>query len=92
MKAAVNQRVFDAPAAGGFVLTDFREQLAELFQVGEEVACFEELGEIPEMVHFYLQQAKVREKMTVKARSRVLAEHTYRHRVTAMLEVMRRAL
>jgi spore maturation protein CgeB len=34
MKAAVNQRVFDAPAARGFVLTDFREQLAELFEWG----------------------------------------------------------
>jgi spore maturation protein CgeB len=92
MKAAVNQRVFDAPAAGGFVLTDFREQLAELFQVGEEVACFGNLGEIPDLVRFYLQHTSVREKMTVKARSRVLAEHTYRHRVAAMLEVMRRAL
>jgi spore maturation protein CgeB len=92
MKAAVNQRVFDAPAAGGFVLTDFREQLAELFKVGEEVACFGEVGEIPDLVRFYLHHADVREKMTAKARSRVLAEHTYRHRVAAMLEVMWRTL
>jgi spore maturation protein CgeB len=92
MKAAVNQRVFDAPAAGGFVLTDFREQLAELFEVGEEVACFGEPGEIGDLVRFYLQHPEVRETMTAKARSRVLAEHTYRHRVAAMLETMRRTL
>jgi spore maturation protein CgeB len=92
MKAAVNQRVFDAPAAGGFVLTDFREQLAELFEVGEEVACFGEPGEICDLVRFYLQHPKVRETMTIKARSRVLAEHTYRHRVAAMLDTMRRTL
>ena len=81
MKAAMNQRIFDAPAAGGFVLTDFREQLAELFGVGEEVACFREPGEIPELVRFYLKHPQVREKMAAKARQRVLAEHTYRHRV-----------
>ena len=81
MKAAVNQRIFDAPAAGGFVLTDFREQLAELFGVGEEVACFREPGEIPELVRFYLKHPQVREKMAAKARQLVLAEHTYRHRV-----------
>jgi spore maturation protein CgeB len=92
MKAAVNQRIFDAPAAGGFVLTDFREQLAELFEVGEEVACFGEPGEIPDLVRFYLRQPQLREKMTTKARRRVLAEHTYRHRVTVMLETMRRSL
>jgi spore maturation protein CgeB len=92
MKAAVNQRVFDAPAAGGFLLTDFREQLAELFKVGEEVVCFREPGEIPELVRFYLKNPKVRRKVTAKARRRVLAEHTYRHRVAAMLETMRRTL
>jgi spore maturation protein CgeB len=92
MKTAVNQRVFDAPAAGGFLLTDFREQLAELFKVGDEVACFEEPGEIPELVHFYLRHTEVREKMTAKARDRVLTNHTYRHRVAAMLDTMRRTL
>jgi spore maturation protein CgeB len=92
MKAAVNQRVFDAPAAGGFVLTDFREQLAELFEVGEEVACFGEPGEIGDLVRFYLKHPEVRKTMTAKARRRVLAEHTYRHRVAAMLDTMRRTL
>jgi spore maturation protein CgeB len=92
MKAAVNQRVFDAPAAGGFVLTDFREQLAELFEVGEEVACFGEPGEIPDLVRYYLTHPEVRKTMAAKARSRVLAEHTYRQRVAAMLDIMRRTL
>ncbi len=92
MKAAVNQRVFDAPAAGGFVLTDFREQLAELFEVGDEMACFGEPGEIGDLVLYYLQHPEVRKRMTAKARSRVLAEHTYRHRVAAMLDTMRRTL
>ncbi len=92
MKAAVNQRIFDVPAAGGFLLTDFREQLAELFKVGDEVACFEEPGEIPELVSFYLRHPEVRKKMTAKARDRVLTEHTYRHRVAAMLDTMRRTL
>jgi spore maturation protein CgeB len=92
MKAAVNQRVFDAPAAGGFLLTDFREQLAELFHIKEEVACFTDPGEIPDLVRFYLGQSSLRRQMTAKARRRVLAEHTYRHRLAAMLETMRRTL
>ncbi len=92
MKAAVNQRIFDAPAAGGFVLTDFREQLAELFKVGEEVVVFREPEEIPDLVRFYLKNPKLRAKITARARRRVLSEHTYRHRVAAMLAAMRRTL
>ena len=32
MKGAVNQRIFDGPAAGGFVLTDWRPQMEALFE------------------------------------------------------------
>ena len=92
MKAAVNQRVFDVPAAGGFLITDFREQLAELFNLGEEVACFQEAGEISELVRFYLKNPVVRKKITAKARDRVLSEHTYRHRVAAIVSTLRREL
>ena len=40
MAGAVTQRVFDVPAAGGFVITDSRRQLEQLFDVGEEVVGY----------------------------------------------------
>jgi spore maturation protein CgeB len=92
MKAAVNQRVFDVPASGGFLLTDFREQLSELFHLEKEVAYFREPGEISQLARYYLAHPEVRQKMAARARSRVLQEHTYRHRVAAMLDTMRRTL
>lgn len=92
MKAAVNQRVFDVPAAGGFLLTDFREQLAEVLEPGQEVICYRQPEEIPELVRFYLRHPAERRRLAQAARKRVLAEHTYRHRVQTMLAHLRRAL
>lgn len=92
MKTAVNQRVFDAPAAGGFLLTDFREQLAELLVVGQEVVCYRDPAEIPDLVRFYLKHPSERARVVQKARDRILAEHTYRHRVKTMLDLLRRRL
>jgi len=37
MKYAVNQRVFDVPACQKFILTDYQEQLEEIFDVGKDV-------------------------------------------------------
>jgi len=91
MKAAVNQRVFDAPAAGGFLLTDFREQAAELFHLGEEMVCYREPGEIPDLVRFYLKHEELRRRITARARARILAEHTYVHRLQQMVAILRRA-
>ncbi len=89
MKAAVNQRVFDVPAAGGFLLTDFREQLTEVLEVGREVVCYRHPEEIPDLVRFYLAHPEERRRLTQAARQRVLKEHTYVHRLQSMLALMR---
>lgn len=91
MKAAVNQRVFDVPAAGGFLLTDFREQLAEVLEPGREVICYRQPEEIPELVRYYLRRPAARRRLVQAARERVLREHTYLHRVQTMLAHLRRA-
>lgn len=90
MKTAVNQRVFDVPAAGGFLLTDYKAQLPELLEVGKEVISYRDPGEIPELVRFYLKHSRAREEVIARGRARILAEHTYVHRLTAMLETIRR--
>lgn len=88
MKGAVNQRVFDIPACGGFVLTDRREQLHLAFDP-DETACYDEPGQIPDLVRHYLAHPAERRRITDKARRRILAEHAYRHRLTALVAAMR---
>ena len=88
MKGAVNQRVFDAPAAGAFVLTDWREQMAGLFEP-HEMACYREPDEILDLARHYLAHPKERRRITAAARKRVLACHTWRHRLQTLLERMR---
>jgi spore maturation protein CgeB len=89
MKQAVNQRVFDVPARGRFVLTDARPQLDGLFEPGLESATYGSPEEIPELVRFYLDNPEARRKIARAARRRVLAEHTYVHRLRTLLQAMR---
>jgi spore maturation protein CgeB len=89
MRSAVNQRVFDVPACGAFLLTDHQESLGEAFEIGEEVIAFEHPGEIPDLVRFYLENPARRKAVAERGRQRVLREHTYRHRLNSMVEQMR---
>lgn len=91
MKGAVNQRVFDVPACGGFVLTDAREQLGALFDLGREATVYREPGEIGDLVRHYLAQPAERERISQAARRRILAEHTYVRRLTDLLAAMKKA-
>jgi spore maturation protein CgeB len=89
MKGAVNQRVFDAPATGSFVLTDWREQIENLFEPGREVVCYADPGEIPGLLERWLADEPGRLAVAQRARRRILAEHTYERRLTQLMETMR---
>ncbi|MEG6505068.1 CgeB family protein [Nitratidesulfovibrio sp. 1201_IL3209] len=90
MKGAVNQRVFDVPATGSFVLTDWRDQIENLFEPGREVVCYAEPEEADDLLRRYLDHPEERARVVAAARRRILAEHTYEHRLRALLDHMRR--
>lgn len=90
MKGAVNQRVFDVPAAGAFLLTDYREQVENLFEPGKEIICYHSPEEAEELIARYLNNPAERKKIAEAAYKRILREHSYEHRVRTLIEAMSR--
>ena len=89
MKGAVNQRLFDVPAAGAFVLTDWRDQTENLFEPGKELICYQTPEEVPELVRYYLRHDAKRKAIVRAARKCVLARHTWTHRVQSIIKHLR---
>ncbi len=81
MKNSVNQRVFDVPATGGFLLTDYKSQLEEIYDLKTDIAVFNDVDEIPSLVKFYLKNSELREKMAKSAFKKVTATQTYELRI-----------
>ena len=90
MATAVNQRVFDCPAAGGFLLTDAQSSLMDLFDADSEIVCYHSFEEANTLAREYLAQPSKRNKIIQRARARILNEHTYEHRLI-YLEALARA-
>ena len=88
MKGAVNQRVFDVPATGAFLLTDYREQVENLFEPGREIICYHSPEEATDLARRYLARPQDRLAVAAAARARILAEHSYEHRVRALMDRM----
>ncbi|MEW6248550.1 MAG: glycosyltransferase [Nitrospirota bacterium] len=80
----VNPRTFELAACGAFQLTDRRSLLPEVF-TAEEVACFESPDELPSQIRQWLHEPEARQAMAKAALRRVLAEHTYVHRMRDLL-------
>jgi spore maturation protein CgeB len=89
MKEAVNQRVFDVPACGAFLLTDYQKSIDELFDAGREIVTFRDTQEIPGLVKYYLNNPGERETVSRRGMERVLKQHTYKHRLSKLIDVMK---
>jgi spore maturation protein CgeB len=88
MATAANQRVFDCPAAGGFLLTDDQASLAELFDPETEVAHYRSMEECRDLLRFYRAHPQARRDVASRARQRILGEHTYQHRLQAIVRIL----
>lgn len=88
LKTTVNQRVFDVAAAGGFLLTDYRSGLDELFSFDVSDVVFSNVKELKEKVAYFLARDDERQAWARKKRQAVLDAHTYRHRAAVVLEKM----
>ncbi|TSA54890.1 MAG: hypothetical protein D4R45_03325 [Planctomycetaceae bacterium] len=73
----VNQRVFDVPAASGFLLTDFRPKLEDFFAIDKE--------ELKRKSIYYLEHEKERLRVIERAKERILKEHDYSLRIKKLL-------
>ncbi len=84
-ETALNQRYFDVPFCGGFLIGEWQESLAEHFDIESETVSFRTIEELQEKVRYYSSRPEARKKIATKASLRVLGEHLMEHRVNTML-------
>lgn len=80
----VNPRTFELAACGAFQLVDHRSHLPECF-TDREIVSFRDFGDVPALVTKWLGDQAARRAIAHAARERVLAAHTYAHRMQDLL-------
>ena len=84
--AGCNARTFELAAMGVPQVVDDRADLHSLFVEGEEVEVFRDPSELKTLVRELLHDPKRCETIAAAARRRALAEHTYVHRLSLLLD------
>jgi spore maturation protein CgeB len=77
----LNCRLFEATGCGAIVLTEHRDRLPELYEVGTEVRAYRSVDELVEQAReLSAMPAAERAAMSGAALARAHGEHTYAHR------------
>lgn len=84
--SAVNLRLFEVPAAGGFLLSDWVDEIAECYVAGEHLACFRGTAELKEKLEHFLSRPDECQRIASAGREHFLAHHTYAVRAGQILQ------
>jgi len=87
---ANNMRLYEATGVGTMLLTDMKENLPDLFEVGKEVVAYRSAEECVELVKYYLDHEHERQAIAKAGQQRTLREHTYFHRMQELVEIIGR--
>lgn len=89
---ANNMRLYEATGVGTLLITDWKVNLHEMFEPGEEVVAYRTPEECAELVQYYLEHEQEREAIARAGQQRTLQEHTYYHRMQELVDIVRKYL
>lgn len=81
-------RLFDVCGCGGFLLTNWQEELPELYEPGVEAEYFGSREELLDKAGYYLEHDDERSEIARRGYERTKAEHTYDRRIAEMIRIV----
>ncbi|BAY33446.1 hypothetical protein NIES2107_53420 [Nostoc carneum NIES-2107] len=85
----VRLREFEIPINGGFYLTQDCPQLRELFQIGDNVAAWDNLPDLHDKISYYLNHPAERKRIAEAAQAHCLQHHTWKNRFSKLLQELK---
>jgi spore maturation protein CgeB len=87
---ANNMRLYEATGCGALLITDYKDNLNKLFEIGKEVVAYKSVDELVELVQYYSTHEDERRTVADAGQKRTLSEHTYYNRMAELLEIIRK--
>lgn len=79
-------RIFEIVMAGGFVLSEHSDELADYFDIGREIDTFRSPQELVKKIKFYLENDEIRLRMLAKAKQKAETYYSFEAKWTRYLE------
>jgi len=89
---ANNMRLYEATGVGSMLITDKKDNLGDLFEIGKEVVAYSSPQEASQLVQYYLAHPEEARAIAKAGQARTLREHTYRHRMEELVPILERHL
>ena len=86
--SGLSLRVWDVMGSGGFLLSNYQEEIEDYFVIGEDMEVFSSEEELVDKVGYYLKHDKIREKIARNGYEKVRKYHSYDERINQMIHYL----
>lgn len=85
---ANNMRLFEATGMGACLVTDWKENLGELFEPGREVVAYRSTEECLALIRHYRTRSEECAQIARAGQTRCLRDHTYSKRMAQLAQIL----
>jgi spore maturation protein CgeB len=85
---ANNMRLYESTGVGSFLLTDWKQNIAEIFEPGLQVETYRSFDECIAKAEHFLHQDIQREAIATRGQERTLSEHEYGKRMAELIKIV----
>ena len=86
--SGVPARVFEVMSAGGFVLSNWQEEIPELFEEDREIVTYKTPEELIDKADYYLKHEDERVRIRDNGYRKVKEQYTYEHRLEKIISIL----
>lgn len=86
IEGGTSQRVMDIMGAGGFVLSSYCTETAELFEEDKEIVMYRSPEELVEKVEYYLEHDEERKQIAKAGYEKVISCYTYEKKLVELMK------
>jgi spore maturation protein CgeB len=85
IRTGIPLRIIDILGCGGFVISNFQEEIAEYFVPGQDLEIYENLEDLFAKTKFYLEHDNVRRQIAQNGFEKVQRDFTFKDRLSRMI-------
>lgn len=89
---ANNMRLFEATGCGALLITDYKDNLNDLFEIGREIVAYRSPEECAALITYYRAHPSEADAIARAGQQRTLRDHSYAKRLEQTAEILERHL
>ena len=89
IKTGVPLRIFDILGAGGFLITNYQQELPEYFEIGQDLVVYENEEDLIWKINYYLEHEEERMEIAKNGQRKVQELYTWKQRIEDIMEIMK---